>query len=168
MKPNIVVKLAEGPEREQAFAVRLAVFVDEQKVPAELEIDDFEAEAEHLLAFLDDRAIGTLRVRMIEDRHAKIERVAVLAEGRGLGIGLALLREALAMLRQRGCSRVRLHAQTHALGFYERLGFSAYGDVFDEDGIDHQAMTITLDEDGQASDGIDHRSFVRTDEDGKG
>lgn len=183
MKPKIVVRIAghsqkeqaqkeqaqkKQAEREQAFAIRRAVFVDEQKVPEDLEFDHIDSEAEHLLAFLDERAIGTLRLRMIDDQGAKIERVAVLAEGRGLGIGLALLREALTELRRRSCREVWLHAQTHALGFYERLGFSAYGDVFDEDGIEHQAMHMTLDENGQVSRMATHRSFVRTEGDGKG
>lgn len=131
-------------KREAAFAIREAVFVDEQKVPLLLEFDGLDDDAEHLLAMLDGRAAGTLRIRQIGGTIGKIERVAVLKTARGRSVGADLIRAALRRLRERGLREAKLHAQTHALDFYTKLGFAAYGEVFDEDDIPHRAMHIDL------------------------
>lgn len=140
-----IVTAVEPNARQQAFAVREAVFVIEQKVPLAQEFDDLDESSEHLLALIDGRVVGTTRLRMIDENISKIERVAVLEEARGFGVGAALIDAALARLRDRGCAEIKLHAQTHALGFYERFGFVAFGEAFDEDGIAHRAMSIRLD-----------------------
>lgn len=134
-----------GPtERKVAFAIREAVFVDEQEIDLSLEFDGLDDDAEHLLATLDRRAVGTLRLRRIDDVTAKIERVAVLKDARGRAIGATLVRAALGRLRERGFGEARLHAQTYALDFYAKIGFIAYGDVFEEDGIAHRAMRMDI------------------------
>lgn len=146
MNGTLSIVTAVAPStREQAFAVRKAVFVTEQKVPLALEFDDLDESSEHLLALIDGRAVGTTRLRMTGENSCKIERVAVLMEARGSGVGAALIDAALTRIGDQGCTEVKLHAQTHAQGFYERFGFAAYGEEFDEDGIAHRAMSIHLD-----------------------
>jgi ElaA protein len=142
---DIAVKdVSSEDERKAAFTIREAVFVDEQKVDLPLEFDGLDDEAEHLLATLEGKPAGTLRLRRLDGETSKIERVAVLKEARGRAIGAALLKAAIAKLRDDGARRAKLHAQTHALDFYAKLGFAARGDVFDEDGIPHRIMLLEL------------------------
>ncbi|WP_347267798.1 GNAT family N-acetyltransferase [Paracoccus sp. (in: a-proteobacteria)] len=124
--------------------IRRAVFIVEQNVPEAEEWDDRDEAAIHLLARdAEGRAIGTARI-LILGNTGKIGRVAVLKEARGLGIGAALIRAALAELRaMHDISRAKLGAQTHAIGFYEKLGFVAYGPVYDDAGIPHRDMMLT-------------------------
>lgn len=125
-------------------AIRRAVFIEEQAVPEDLEIDDLDGEAIHLLAVTGGRAVGTARI-LLAGETGKIGRVAVLADQRGTGLGAALIRAALDELRaQPGVTTAKLGAQTHALGFYERLGFVAFGPVYDDAGIPHRDMTRPL------------------------
>lgn len=122
--------------------VRHAVFVGEQKVPAELEIDDLDPLSDHALALdADGRAIGA--GRLTPDR--RIGRMAVLPGWRGKGVGEALLQVLLAIARQRQWGEVSLHAQLHARDFYARNGFLPEGAEFEEAGIRHQTMRRRLD-----------------------
>ena len=126
------------------YALRFAVFVEEQNVPLELERDALDDSAIHLLARVDDVPMGAARIVLKEDT-GKIGRVCVLRQARGTGLGAALIREALAILRTTpGITRAALGAQVDALGFYEKLGFAAYGDIFDDAGIDHRMMELRL------------------------
>lgn len=127
--------------RESLRAVRQTVFIKEQKVPEELEWDDADEQSYHVLATaVDGKPIGTGRLRL--DCH--IGRMAVLKSWRGRGVGSAMLSLLIDFARKEGCSEVRLHAQTHALDFYARFGFTPIGGLFDEAGIPHQAMTLDL------------------------
>lgn len=127
--------------REALRTVRRAVFVEEQQVPEELEWDDVDEGAYHVLATSPDgRPIGTGRLKL--DCH--IGRMAVVKTWRGRGVGSAILRMLVDFARREGCTAVRLHAQTHALEFYARFGFAPVGAGFDEAGIPHQAMALTL------------------------
>ncbi|MDA8107519.1 MAG: GNAT family N-acetyltransferase [Betaproteobacteria bacterium] len=127
--------------RGEAAAIREQVFVSEQGVPRELELDDMDARCVHALARLEDgRTIGT--GRLLPDGH--IGRMAVLAEWRGRGVGGALLERLVEEARARGMREVALSAQTHALGFYARHGFTAEGEVYLEAGIPHRAMRRKL------------------------
>ena len=147
-----IVEVHAPAQLEQAFAIRLRVFVAEQGVPERLEIDGRDETARHLLALHGDRPVGTLRVRLLEGgRVAKIERVAVLPETRGAGVGLALMRAVLALARSAGTEVARLHAQTRAERFYARLGFVAEGPEFEEDGIPHVAMRLSFPDDQVAA-----------------
>ena len=129
---------ADGPGLR---AVREAVFLREQGVPADLEWDGLDPECAHALA-LDARgeAIGT--ARLTPDGH--IGRMAVLAPWRGHGVGTALLEAMLAEARRRGFARVALNAQLTAGGFYRRSGFAPEGDEFLDAGIPHIRMTLVL------------------------
>lgn len=122
-------------------SLRHAVFVIEQRVPEELEWDEADAVSQHALAFdTEGHPIGT--GRLLPDGH--IGRMAIAHAWRGHGAGSAILQWLITRARQQGFREVRLHAQIHALAFYERHGFVAHGDVFDEVGIPHRHMVLSL------------------------
>jgi predicted GNAT family N-acyltransferase len=120
--------------------IRFRVFVDEQGVPAEMELDEFDAVSCHVVALADDEPVGT--GRLLPDGH--IGRMAVLADWRSRGVGTALLGALIVEASRRGMTRLALSAQTHALGFYTRFGFEPEGEVYDEAGLPHQAMRRVL------------------------
>jgi len=126
--------------RREAKRIRFTVFVEEQRVPADLEMDDNDAASLHALAYADGRAIGT--GRLLPDGH--IGRMAVLREWRGQGAGRAMLRRLIDVARERGHAEVGLSAQVHALEFYRAEGFEPQGAVYEEAGIPHQAMRLRL------------------------
>jgi len=126
--------------RAEASRIRLQVFVEEQRVPREIEMDDMDAACLHALAWLDGKAVGT--GRLLPDGH--IGRMAVLGESRALGVGGAILERLVQEARRQGMREVVLSAQTHAIGFYRRHGFSEQGEVFAEAGIPHQEMRRVL------------------------
>ncbi|MCS6997310.1 MAG: GNAT family N-acetyltransferase [Casimicrobiaceae bacterium] len=121
-------------------AIRFEVFVEEQGVPAELEVDENDPRSIHAIAWLDGLAVGC--GRLLPDGH--IGRMAVRKPWRGRGVGAAILKHLMERARQRGDREVVLSAQTHALGFYERFGFTAEGPEFDECGIPHREMRAHL------------------------
>lgn len=122
-----------------AYAVRREVFIVEQNVPETLERDAYDATALHLVAVDGGDVVGTLRVVFMPE-HAKFGRVAVLRKARGKGIAKAMMTTAMELARKRGETRFYLTAQTDKIGLYEKLGFIAYGDEFEEAGIPHRAM----------------------------
>jgi predicted GNAT family N-acyltransferase len=129
----------------QALAIRCAVFVAEQGVTKAQEIDGRDGAARHLLAWLGDRPVETLRLRFLDGgRVAKIKRVAVLAAARRHGVGDALNRTAIELARTEGAMLARLHARTGVQDFYARLDFVVCGPEFEEDGIMHIAMRLAL------------------------
>ncbi|MDX3241946.1 GNAT family N-acetyltransferase [Streptomyces sp. ME18-1-4] len=149
------VRVAEDPaDREACFAVRKEVFVGEQGVPEDLEYDAHDAGAVHVLAVGEDGLpLGTGRLLYGEAAAARtggdpsvgsLGRLAVTCEARGLGVGVALVRAIEEAAHARGLRAVDLHAQTHALGFYERLGYVAYGPEDLEAGIAHRSMRRSL------------------------
>lgn len=137
------MRIAVTTDFAACLAIRRKVFVEEQSVPEDLECDAADATAVHLLATLDGRPVGTARL-LIDGAEGKIGRVAILPDCRGTGAGAALMRAALDELRARGVTTARLGAQTHALGFYEKLGFTAYGPIYDDAGIPHRDMSRPL------------------------
>jgi predicted GNAT family N-acyltransferase len=150
-----IVEVGSAEQLEQALAIRVAVFVDEQGVSRALEIDGHDAAARHLLALRHGAPVGTLRVRWLDGgRTAKIERVAVLPAARGSNIGRALLEAALALAGSAGADTASLHAQTTVQRFYDKLGFVAYGPEFMEDGILHIAMRRSLPADAACDRGV--------------
>jgi predicted GNAT family N-acyltransferase len=126
--------------RVAASRIRVQVFVDEQRVPREIEMDDLDGACVHALAYVQGRAVGT--GRLLPDGH--IGRMAVLRECRSSGVGGAILERLIEEARLRGMRNVILSAQTHALGFYRSHGFKEEGPVFEEAGIPHQAMRRVL------------------------
>jgi len=118
----------------------MTVFVEEQGVPATIEMDDRDAECVHALAYVEGRAVGT--GRLLPDGH--IGRMAVLKESRASGVGSAILACLVEEAHRRGMKEVVLSAQTHALGFYRKHGFREVGAIFEEAGIAHQEMRRVL------------------------
>jgi len=128
-------------QRNALSAIRRTVFIEEQQVPESLEWDDEDDEAIHVLAFsLEGEAIGC--ARLLHD--GRLGRMAVLPDWRGYGVGSALLAHALELFRAQYFEQVTLSAQTHALGFYERAGFEVCSEVYDDAGIPHRDMVLTL------------------------
>jgi predicted GNAT family N-acyltransferase len=129
------------PDFEACMAIRMRVFVDEQKVPADEERDAYDLTARHFLALAEGAAAGTARVIFPNGPElAKITRVAVLAPQRGSGIGAALLRHIMHVIPTLCFT---LDSQLHAMSFYETLGFTARGEVFYEAGMPHRVMSKT-------------------------
>ncbi|MEU0051119.1 GNAT family N-acetyltransferase [Streptomyces sp. NPDC006309] len=154
MSPRHTVRVATDlTDREACFAVRKEVFVAEQGVAEDIEYDAWDAVAVHVLAVREDGVpLGTGRLLHGEAAAARtgdpavgsLGRLAVSREARGLGVGAALVRAIEDTARAAGLTALDLHAQTHAQGFYERLGYVAYGPEFPDAGIPHRAMRRTL------------------------
>lgn len=123
--------------RDAALPLRFAVFVDEQRVPAELEVDEFDPQSLHALArSRNGDVIGT--ARLLPDGH--IGRIAVARAQRGRGIGAALVLAMMQAAKARGDTVIKLSAQTHVVPFYARFGFAVSGEPYDDAGIPHVAM----------------------------
>ncbi len=122
------------------LALRRAVFIDEQGVCEELEVDGLDGACRHVLATRDNAPIATARVRIL-DEVAKIQRVCVLPAHRGTGIGAAVMRFILAEIKaDPSVHTAQLGAQIDALDFYRKLGFTAIGEEYMEAGIRHRDM----------------------------
>lgn len=140
----IVRRALTTADRDGAFAVRRAVFVEEQKVPLAAEVDGHEGEARHFVAVAGAEIVAAARWRWLEPDLAKLERFAVLAGHRRRGLGRALLAAVLADAIDAGAREAVLHAQVTALGLYRAAGFTGFGARFVEEGIPHQAMRLAL------------------------
>lgn len=136
--------IAETDDLGACRALRRTVFIEEQGVSEADEMDDLDDGAVHLLATRGGRPVGTARL-LLQGDTGKIGRVCVLREVRGTGLGKGLILAALDALRARpGITRAKLGSQVHALGFYEQLGFAAYGEIYDDAGIPHRDMARGL------------------------
>jgi predicted GNAT family N-acyltransferase len=136
-----------------AFALRREVFVGEQSVPEELEFDELDPAADHFLALLDGVPAGAGRLVVIgsapdaglgKKATGVLGRLAVGKAARGMGLGRLLVDAIERRAAERGLGAVELHAQTHARGFYQQLGYAAYGEVFLEAAIEHISMRKEL------------------------
>ncbi len=138
------LSITRTEDLETCLKLRFEVFVEEQGVPPEIERDAYDEIALHLLAVEDGRALGTARI-LPNGEIGKIGRVCVVKAARGTGLGAALIHAALDEMRADGrFTKAALGAQLHALAFYEKLGFAAYGDIFDDAGIPHRMMERAL------------------------
>lgn len=140
-----MVRLVESPEeRQQALAIRQRVFVEEQGVPAELELDAHDHQATHWLGWRDGQAAGTARLVRYDQERGKVGRVAVLPEWRSSGLGRELMDEIHRWVDQQPLKQIILDAQLNVIPFYEKLGYQAEGEVFEEAGILHRRMVRWL------------------------
>ncbi|WP_274655040.1 GNAT family N-acetyltransferase [Paenibacillus humicola] len=140
----VTVEKVKGTEgRNDAFRVRSAVFVGEQGVPPELELDELEDEAEHIVVYSGSRPIGAGRVRLV-DGAGKLERICVLAEYRSQGIGQMIVRELESIARSKGAAKAKLNSQTHAEPFYAKLGYVTVSAIFMDAGMPHVTMVKEL------------------------
>ena len=138
---DLEVRVAETErEREDAFAVRHTVFVEEQGVDEDLEYDDHDETAVHFVAYDGEEPIGAARLREYEDGVGKVERVAVLEPRREGGVGRALMAALEECAAALGLETLKLHSQTRAAGFYRDLGYQQRGEEFEEAGIPHVEM----------------------------
>jgi hypothetical protein len=143
MQPSCAVRILSWADaREDAGRVRFAVFVEEQCVPPEIELDEWDSASDHALA-TDDTGRVIATGRLLPDGH--IGRMAVLQQWRGQGVGAKILATLLGRAAERGMKCVMLNAQTQARGFYVRFGFTQVGAEFMEAGIPHVAMERRLD-----------------------
>jgi predicted GNAT family N-acyltransferase len=127
-------------DKELLSNIRYQVFVDEQKVPIELEIDDDDPLAAHILCIVDGQPVGTGRILL--DGH--IGRLAVLQANRKQGYGNKILKHLELIAQENELTEVFLNAQVTAISFYEKRGYMIISDVFDDAGIPHQTMRKTL------------------------
>jgi predicted GNAT family N-acyltransferase len=128
-------------DMEECFRIRAEVFIVEQGVPADLERDEHDCKALHFVALADGQSVGTARVVLGDSgTSAKIGRVAVYRSNRGLGIGKLLIAAIEGYPDLKRVHTFSLDARTHALQFYEGLGYEAYGKEFMDAGMPHRRM----------------------------
>ncbi|MDA7028575.1 GNAT family N-acetyltransferase [Bacillus sp. CLL-7-23] len=141
-----VKRIITERDLEKAFEIRIAVFVEEQGVPLSEELDQYDTldeQCQHILVYYDDKPVGTGRVRWVED-IGKLERICLLKDYREFGLGKVIVKGLEDITRKKGLTKVKLHGQTQAKGFYEKLGYQTTSDVFFEEGIPHVLMTKEL------------------------
>ncbi|MEQ9624887.1 GNAT family N-acetyltransferase [Coleofasciculus chthonoplastes] len=124
--------------------VRRSVFHIEQGVDPALDLDGKDETADHILAYMENQPVGTVRVRYLDHQTAKIERLAVLSDFRGRGIGKTLMEKALELAAQNQINTVVIHAQDYVKSLYLKLGFLPEGELFEEAGIAHVKMIKSL------------------------
>ena len=139
---NIEVICTAGTAPEEGYEIRRKVFVEEQGVDPKIEFDELDGSSEHILVFAGGRAAGYGRV-VLEGEKVRFTRIAVLRCMRGFGVGRAVVLEMLRCAARNNAQCVYLHSQLEAKGFYQKLGFTEYGEVFHEAGIPHISMKYT-------------------------
>jgi len=124
----------------KVLVVRGIVFIEEQQVDWEGEIDEFEKSATHFLGEVDGQPVAAGRLRFFDDEWVKVERIAVRSRWRGRGFAKEIVAFMLAHARDKGAKKFKMHAQVYLDDFYSEFGFRREGAVFDECGIDHILM----------------------------
>lgn len=138
-----ITKVTSQSDRDDCFHIRTIVFVEEQNVSLDEEMDGRDGDADHYLLRVAGKATATARVRLLDD-VAKIERVAVLKSERGLNLGRKLMKFIMADIQKnKNITLMKLGAQVQVIPFYENLGFISYGDEFLDAGIKHRWMSLT-------------------------
>ncbi|OES45431.1 GNAT family N-acetyltransferase [Domibacillus iocasae] len=127
-----------------AFHIRKEVFVEEQGVPLEDEFDQFDTlegqgQCEHILVYYNEKPVGTGRIRIV-DGLGKLERICILKPYRKFGLGKVIIKALEEIAEEKEVSQVKLHGQTQAEGFYQKLGYRSSSNIFMEDGIPHILM----------------------------
>ena len=139
-------RITMDEELKAAFAIRKQVFVKEQGVPLEDEFDQFDTLnglCEHILVHYNEQTCGTGRIRFIHG-VGKLERICILEPYRKFGIGKIIIKTLEEIAEEQGVSQVKLHGQTQAEGFYQKLGYRTSSNIFMEDGIPHILMLKEL------------------------
>ncbi|WLR53797.1 GNAT family N-acetyltransferase [Mesobacillus subterraneus] len=131
-------------ELADAFEVRKSVFIHEQNVPEEEELDQFESDSVHFVLYDNNlKAAGAGRFRVL-DGIGKVERICVLKENRKTGAGVAVMNKIEEYAKSQGISTLKLNAQTHAIPFYSRLGYVTVSEEFMDAGIPHKTMKKSI------------------------
>jgi predicted GNAT family N-acyltransferase len=139
-----IISLNWSQARALAYPIRKEVFIREQGVPEEIEIDEQDSDAIHALASWNGLCVGTARIVNLGGKAMQIGRMAVLSKYRRNGIGRRILEELILLAKTQGATSIILHAQMSALPFYEKLGFIPEGPEYEEAGITHRNMILTL------------------------
>ncbi|OZU90602.1 GNAT family N-acetyltransferase [Virgibacillus indicus] len=138
------VKIAEThDELEHAYHVRMVVFVEEQNVPADEELDEHDKTAIHFIGYESGEPIAASRLRFADD-YGKLERICVLKQHRGKTHGKQIIKAMENLISQKGYKKSKLNAQTHAEEFYHQLGYETISGEFMDAGIPHVAMVKEL------------------------
>ncbi|QWE15885.1 GNAT family N-acetyltransferase [Polynucleobacter sp. AP-Nino-20-G2] len=130
--------------QEEAYPIRKSVFVQEQGVPEEMELDDQDPKAHHALVYSGRQCVGTARLIELTAHQSQIGRMAVLKSHRSQGYGTMLIKALITLGKELGVSQFILHAQLSAIPFYEQFGFVPLGDAYDEAGIPHRDMILDI------------------------
>jgi len=142
---DVISRVAKLPEEFPVVAtIRKIVFQEEQGVDTALEFDGKDDICEHLIAYLDNQAVGTARLRYLDDKTVKIERLAVLSIARRQGIGQKIMEEALEFIVHKNMTEVVVYAQLYIKSLYQKLNFIEVGEIFLEAGIPHIEMRMSL------------------------
>lgn len=141
---NIWTNNLQSQTYKDALSIRYEVFVDEQKVPSDLEIDEFENSSLHLVLYKSNQPIATARMYQVNDDCYKVQRVAVLKKHRGTGIGAKLMKEVERKAKMKEVTKLTLGSQDSAIPFYEKLGYVISSEEFMDAGIPHHTMIKTL------------------------
>ena len=140
------MKVKEALTKEEikdAFEVRKCVFVDEQKIPMEIELDQFEDSAKHVIGYYEGKPVAAGRMRIV-DNIAKLERICVIKSYRKYGMGRLIIEKLEKLAKGDDMNQAKLHSQIQAVKFYEELGYKKVSDVFMEDNIPHVIMMKSL------------------------
>ncbi|MDF1507482.1 GNAT family N-acetyltransferase [Robertmurraya sp. DFI.2.37] len=138
-----LITVTTNEQLEEVYRVRKIVFVDEQHVPLEEEIDNLEEESTHFLLQDEEQSVGAGRFRVV-DSYGKVERICVLKHKRKSGAGRAIMEGIEAFAKKEGIKKLKLNAQTHAIPFYEGLGYKVASEEFLDAGIPHKTMIKQL------------------------
>ena len=140
---EIIIKSWQEASQD-AYPIRQQVFIKEQGVPENMELDEYDPLSKHALAYQGVLCLGTGRLLRLKGNDAQIGRMAVLSAFRNQGIGKAILIALVVLAQSEGVTRLLLHSQVSAIPFYEKLGFKAEGSVYEEAGIPHRNMMLLL------------------------
>lgn len=142
---NLVIKTAKLPEEFTSVQeIRRLVYQIEQGIDPTLELDGKDKISEHIIAYLNNKPVGTARIRYLDNTTAKIERLAVLETARGQGIGKKIMEKALDIIKQKNMQEVVIHAQEYIKKLHEQISFQQEGEPFEEAGILHVKMRRKL------------------------
>ncbi|MCP3031955.1 GNAT family N-acetyltransferase [Halobacillus sp. A1] len=134
---------ANDLEKKDAFTVREIVFVDEQQVSIEDEHDEHDETATHIIGYVENEPLLAARLRFVED-YGKFERICVAKSHRGLSLGKQIIQHMEQVTKEAGFPKAKLNAQTHAVGFYQSLGYEVVSSEFMDAGIPHVTMIKPL------------------------
>lgn len=127
---------------QTALAIRKAVFIEEQQIPASEEYDEFDtlaASCEHILVYINEQPVGTARLRVVDD-YGKLERICILQPFRKCGLGKVIIDKLEVLAQEKGLTQSKLSAQVYAEGFYEKFGYRRTGEEYLDAGIPHVLM----------------------------
>lgn len=138
-----IKKVNNKDDLEKTIEIRKNVFIKEQNVPLDIEIDGLDSEAEHFIAYLDDEPIGCARIRTNKN-YAKLERIAIIKKHRGKGFGRQLTDFLIDYCKHKNFHEISLHAQSYVSDFYKKHGFKIRGKPFFESRIEHVEMYLDI------------------------